>query len=219
MAKVFIYADETGNLDYNNTGSGATPYFGFGTVMYTAQHGEAMVTGLEFRARMEANGVRTERGFHAIDDTRQTRVEVMKILGDHTPRVDVTLLHKPSAYDWVKQRGQIGLYKMAWYLHFKYLATNIMNPDDEYVVVISSIGTAAFNKQATEAIQDVCNQFDRKITICNWESRTAWGLQVADYFLWAVQRQVLRGDVTGYERWVEPHVKTCFRPWGTHLQR
>jgi hypothetical protein len=47
--------------------------------------------------------------------------------------------------------------------------------------------------------------------LCHWDSGTAWGLQVADYALWAAQRSVEHGDPS----WLPyiNHRLTIERPW------
>lgn len=80
---------------------------------------------------------------------------------------------------------------MAWYLHFRTVAEQISDPDDKLFVVAGTFGTKARRTQAEAALADVCAQVNRDITLCVWESATSWGLQVADYALWAVHRDLL----------------------------
>lgn len=73
MGNVYIYADETGNLDYG-TKPGASPYFGFGTAVFRFEHPEALWGGLSLRASLAAGqngrpGVALPKGFHAVQDT------------------------------------------------------------------------------------------------------------------------------------------------------
>lgn len=44
-------------------------------------------------------------------------------------------------------------------------------------------------------------------------SATSWGLQVADYALWAVQRDLLSRD-DRYMAAIRPTLGTCYLPWG-----
>lgn len=53
---IYLYADETGNLDYggspNPQGGSASTYFGVGTATFiTEDHGEDLLNGLHLRAR------------------------------------------------------------------------------------------------------------------------------------------------------------------------
>ncbi len=51
------------------------------------------------------------------------------------------------------------------------------------------------------------------IVVAHWDSATSWGLQVADYGLWAVQRRVERVD-DQYMWAVQPTLASEFLPWG-----
>lgn len=58
VADIFMYADETGNLDYEGVpdarGGGASTYFGFGTAVFQHDHGGHLLEALMLRARLEA---------------------------------------------------------------------------------------------------------------------------------------------------------------------
>lgn len=51
------------------------------------------------------------------------------------------------------------------------------------------------------ALRDVCAQMKRESVLCVWDAGTSWGLQIADYALWAIQRRADGGAST-------------FFPWG-----
>jgi hypothetical protein len=189
----YLYADETGNLDYAGSGkTGASDYFGFGTAVYYDDHGSQLMQGLRLRTKVTANGVSLARGFHAVDDSHATRNQMFDAIAGQAPRFDTTFLLKSAAYPRVRQAGEMRLYKMAWYLHFKTVAVQVSDPDDELFVVAGTFGTKARRTQAETALADVCGQVNRDITLCVWESATSWGLQVADYALWAVPSQSAR---------------------------
>lgn len=44
MTDLFMYADETGNLDYQDQADSST-YFGIGTALFTGNHGTALRQG------------------------------------------------------------------------------------------------------------------------------------------------------------------------------
>ena len=220
MADVYLYVDETGNLDYETAGKeGASRYFGFGSVVFTGAHHAALWSGFELRVRLAAQGVDVQNGFHAINDSTQTRNEVFTELGWHVARIDATFLYKENAYESVKSRGQMGLYRMAWYLHFKEVALRVASKGDTLHVIAGTFGTRARAAEAKAALKDVCNQIDRSIVLCVWTAGSSWGLQLADYALWAIQRNLERGDCHWYESRVKPALKTEFYPWGRHPRR
>ncbi|AYX81309.1 MULTISPECIES: DUF3800 domain-containing protein [Corynebacterium] len=220
MAKrVYLYADETGNLDYTGTpnpqGGGASTYFGFGTATFsTDHHGDNLLQGLHLRAQCAKQNMKLTRGFHAVDDSARTRNEMFQEIKRQAPRFDTTFLYKSNAYESVKQAGPMRLYKMAWYLHLKEIALQVSRPEDELFVIVAEFGTKGIRKAAFEAVHDVCQQIKRNITLCVWTSQSAWGLQVADYGLWAVQRHLEGKKCSWYKPCIEPTLASTFTPWG-----
>jgi len=211
-----MYADETGNLDYSPSGkAGATDYFGFGTAVFSQDHGEHLFGGLQLRAKLETiDGLSLPKGFHAVDDSKKTKDEMFDVIRDQAPRFDTTFLLKASAYPNVKQRGEMYLYKMAWYLHFKEIALQVSNLHDDLYVIVGSIATSGRKAQAQAAIEDVCSQVNRVIHLCHWDACTSWGLQVADYGLWATHRSLMGRSCKWFAPCVQPTLQSVFTPWG-----
>jgi len=84
-----------------------------------------------------------------------------------------------------------GLYKLAWYLHFKFVAPRIADPDDSLLVVASSLMINRKKKAVKEAVDSVVTQVAPTL---NYESSFLPALcdpclQVADYCTWALQRK------------------------------
>ena len=247
MGEIWVYADETGNLDHGTAGkSGASDYFGFGTATFDGDHGPHLWSGLKLRATVEAQGLSLPRGFHARpsptvitsrpichirdhprqlslprgfhakDDSRTTRSVMFDEIARQAPRFDATLLYKPNAYDRVRAQGEMRLYKTAWFLHLRRVAVEVAQPGDTITVVAGSFGTRARATQARAALADVCEQVQRDIRLCVWDAPTSWGLQVADYGLWAVQRRPVKGECSWFEACVRPSLVSTSAPWGRH---
>lgn len=210
-----MYADETGNLDYDGEAKeGASAYFGFGTAIFTGDHGRALFEGLRLRARLEHEGVRLTEGFHAVNDAPRTRNEMFALVQEQAPRFDTTFLYKANAIPRVRAAGEMRLYQMAWYLHFKEIAIRVSTPSDTLFVIAGSFGTKARSTAARAALADVCSQVNRDIILCVWRAATSWGLQVADYGLWATQRQLEGKTCSWFPHCVEPTLESIFLPWG-----
>lgn len=217
--RIYLYADETGNLDYqgspNPKGGGASTYFGFGTATFTTEkHGDDLLGGLHLRAQLAQEEVKLTRGFHACDDSHRTRSDMFTEIKRQQPRFDTTFLYKANAYPNVKDAGPMRLYKMAWYLHLKEIALRVSEPDDELFVIVAEFGTKRVRKTAYEAVREVCEQIDRNITLCVWTAPSSWGLQVADYGLWAVQRHLEGKKCTWFDPCIKPNLASLFTPWG-----
>lgn len=215
MADVYLYADETGDPDMSGA-AGTSTYFGFGTAVFEDDHGQALWEGQELRCHVERKGVRIPKGFHAKNDSHATREEVFATIANQAPRFDTTFLYKARAFERVKMAGKVRLYKLAWYLHFRALIDQISVPGDTVYVIAANLTLRSKYETAHDALNDVCNQFgaDREIVLCVWDSPSAWGLQVADYGLWASQRILEDRNCAWFDPVVKPNLRTAQTPWG-----
>lgn len=210
-----MYADETGDLD--TTGSaGTSTYFGFGTSVFTGDHGHSLWQGLQLRCSLEQRGLKLPKGFHAKNDSHATRDDVFAVIGEQAPRFDATFLLKDRAFAHVKAAGKLRLYKLAWFLHFKEILRKVSAPGDTVYVIAATLNVKSKLESARMALDDVCHQFahDRTITLCVWDAPSSWGIQVADYGLWATQRVLENRKCTWYEPFVEPTLESLATPWG-----
>lgn len=155
MAEVFMFADETGNLDYNVSGGGSK-YFGIGTATWQGEHGDSLWKATQLRFQHAKHGIELPSGYHAKDDSHTTRAEVYELIREQAPRFDATFLNKARAYDSVKDKGENYLYRMAWFLHFKEIAKRIIRRGDTLHVAVATLGTKARKRAFQEAIKEVC---------------------------------------------------------------
>ncbi|EDY62050.2 conserved hypothetical protein [Streptomyces pristinaespiralis ATCC 25486] len=215
VAEIYMYADETGDLDMSGS-PGASRYFGFGTAVFEGDHGHSLWEGLQLRCQLERRGVSLPQGLHAKNDSHATRSEVFELIESQAPRFDTTFLAKQNAYPYVRAAGPMRLYKLAWYLHFKEIVQRVSSPGDTVYVIAASLTTNKKEGSARHALADVCQQSatDREIVLCVWNAATSWGVQVADYALWATQRVLEDRKCPWYTSSIEPTLKSTFKPWG-----
>lgn len=220
VADVYMYADETGDLDMAGS-PGSSTYFGFGTAAFPDGHGQQLWEGLQLRCRLEKAGLHLPRGLHAKNDSHSTRQQVFDLIAQQKPRFDTTFLVKSKAYDVVKSAGEIRLYKLAWFLHFKEIARQVSKPGDTLYVIAATLGTKRKATSARDALRDVCTQVatDRDIVLCVWDASSTWGVQVADYGLWAVQRDLEGRPCAWLPTHVGPTLQSLFCPWGREPPR
>lgn len=212
MGRVYMYADETGDLGYDSD----APYFGIGTATFAGEHSQQIWQGFELRTGLEAKGVRLQRGLHAKDDSNATRAAMFDLIAQQAPRFDTTFLLKERAYAGVRSRGPVYLYQTAVYQHFKEIVRQVSQPHDVVFVIAGHLQTNAKRDAIYQAVRDVCSQIatDRTVVPCVWDAPSSWGIQVADYGLWSTQRDLLGKRSKWHETHVRPTLRSTFTPWG-----
>jgi hypothetical protein len=212
MAEIYVFADETGDLGYSSPSG--SQFFGFGTATYFEDNLPNFGKAFNFRCQLERQGFSMQEGFHAKQDRWMIRNHIFQLIKEEPVRFDFTFLNKANAYDDVKSRGALWLYKYAWFLHFREVARQIAGPQDVIYSVMSDIQTSAKKREVRSAIQDVAAQLpDRTVIPIIWNSRSSWGLQVADYGLWEAQRNLNGEKSEWWESAIRDKHVTFFRPW------
>jgi Protein of unknown function (DUF3800) len=208
MSDRYVFADEAGNFDFS-TNPGASRYFVLCTV--TAEHCEIGNQLLALRRDLGWRGLHLDRVFHASHDAQDVRNEVFTLLADMDCSVDATVLEKRKAQPHL--RDEASLYRMAWYLHFKYLART-MRSSDRVFVAASSLGTKKARGALHTAVDEVVRQLSpcRSHRVAFWPNESDPCLQVADYCTWAIQRKWERQDARSHEL-IAPKIRSEFDVW------
>jgi hypothetical protein len=215
VADHYLYLDETGTLDFESRPGEV--YFGVGTAHFAGDHRDAIWAGHQLRVGLEATGIKLPKGLHAKNDSHATRAAVYDALAIQPVRFDATLLKKGNAFPNVRAAGKVRLYKMAVWLHLKYVVPEISTVGDRIFVVAGHLQTSGHRGAIRHAVDDICSQvgFDRVVVPCIWEAPSSWGIQAADYALWRIQRIAEGKTVPAYSDQIQEQIKTIFRPWGS----
>jgi len=217
VADVYLYADESGDLDLLGT-PGSSAFFGFGTATFEGEHGERLWEGLRLRCELEARGVHLHRGFHAKNDSRATRNDVFALIAAQAPRLDATFLLKAATLPDVHSRGPVALYQMALLLHLTGVISKVSRPADTVYIIVGSLHTSRKRDAIRHAVEDaVCHlgkSRARTLIPCIWDAPSSWGIQVADYGLWAIQRDLEGRPSEWLEPCVRPSLASLSLPWG-----
>lgn len=211
----YLYLDETGTLDFE-----ARPgecFFGVGTAHFDGDHGAAIWEGHQLRTTLEAKGIRLPKGLHAKNDSAATRVEMYQLIAQQAPRFDATMLRKANAYPYVQAAGKVRLYKLAVFMHLKYVVPAISSPGDRVFVIVGNLQTTKHRDAIRDAVHDICAQVrgPRIVVPCIWEAPSSWGIQVVDYLLWRQQRQSEGKTVPTYTDQVAPLRHSARHVWGS----
>ena len=222
MADIYLYADESGDLDLAGS-PGSSAYFGFGTATFEGKHGTELWEGLRLRCELEGRGVHLTRGFHAKDDSRATRRDVFGLISHQSPRLDATFLLKSAAPPKEHSRGSVALYQSALRHHCDRVIPAVSLPGDTVYVIVGSLHTSKKRDAIRHAVEAVVLHLDpreaRTLIPCIWDAPSSWGIQVADYGLWAIQRDLEGRPSEWLERCVRPTLASLATPWGRNPVR
>lgn len=209
-----MYVDETGTLDFDD--ANGSPYFALGTATFEGSHAEVLWDGFQLRCELAARGVRLPKGLHAKNDGRKTRDHVFDLIERQAPRFDTTWLAKANAYSTVRARGRVYLYKLAFFLHVKEIIRQVSQAGDRVYLIAGTLQTSKKRDAISHAIDDVCQQVagGRQVIPCIWDAPSSWGIQVADYGLWAAQRVVTGRECPWFEHAIRPTLQSQYFPWG-----
>lgn len=196
MVERYVFADESGNFDFSLK-TGASRYFVLTTVT-TADPG-ALHDLVDLRRHLAWRGLGVQGPLHATDDEQTVRDEVFAVISGLDIRADSLIVEKRKAKPHLQDEQP--LYKLAWYLHFKYVAPRVVSPDDQLLVLAASIGTRRKRKTMRAALDDVVSQVApcAEHQVAWWPAESDPGLWVADYICWAVQRKWELGDMRSYD--------------------
>ncbi len=213
MADRYVFADEAGNFDFS-VRPGASKYFILCTVtMDDCRVGDDL---LRLRRDLGWKGWHLDRVPHATDDPPHIRNEIFSLLSASSFRADATIFEKRKAYPRI-QTG-LDLYKLAWFMHFKYVAPRIAAKPDRLFVVAAQIGTKRRRGHFHSAVGDVVQQVApcRAYRVAFWPAASDPCLQVADYCTWAIQRDWERADPS-YHNLIraQVHSNKDMWSWGT----
>lgn len=161
---------------------------------------------------MKPEAKKTALAFHAKDDVPEVRREVFSLLRTQPLRFFAIVRNKQKVVEYVRQRNE----RDADYRYspnelydslVRRLFKTLLHKDDEYNITFAKRGNAdrtAALRQALETARQRCAaQWNivstASIHVIPCTPPEALGLQVADYFLWALQRLYERRE----ERYVE----------------
>jgi len=195
---LYVYLDEAGNFDFSEKG---TRYFMLGSVALERPFGFHTPLA-ELRFDLLEQGLDIER-FHASDDKQNTRNLVFGVIRDCLPalRIDATIVEKRKTGPALRADDQF-YPKMLGY-HLRYLLDHIRIADYERVVVVTDALPIQRKRKLIEkavklTLADMLPS-DVPYQVLHHDSRSALGLQVADYCTWAIYRKWDRGDERSYK--------------------
>ena len=200
----YLFLDESGNLDFSDRG---TRHFVLTSV--------GMVRPFRLYDALDAYkydcleyGLENEH-FHCAEDNRYVRGRVFDIIGGHLDAVSVDSLIVEKRKTNPALTGDRRFYpEMLGYL-LKHVLSRQSNTEAEEVIVITDTIPLQKRRQAIEkAVKHTLARMlppRHKYRILHHDSRSHYGLQIADYCCWAISRKWRTGERTWYDR-IKPAV-------------
>ena len=191
---VYIFLDESGNLDFSARGS---RFFCFGTltVRDPAPVAKAL-TGLRYE--LMASGLELEC-FHASEDRQAVRDRVFSALREVDDfDLDFVVADKFAAPE--QHREAFAFYAYLGYGLIDRVLARLGDVDDRIVLVTDTLPLHRDRKALAKAFRTAIRETlgDRPFSLVHHASAAHAGLQGADYATWAVQRKWQRGDQRSY---------------------
>lgn len=191
----YLFLDESGNSDFSVNG---TRYFILTSVCI--QRPFPWVSSLDsFKYDCLENGLDIER-FHCTTDKWWVRNKVFDIIGNCLSflRIDSLIVEKPKTGCALQK--DIRFYpEMMGYL-LKYVLKYEKSDD---IIISDRIPMKRKRSAIEKGVQNALATMLPLVTkyrILHHESRSHYGLQVADYCCWAIYQKWARGDMTCYDR-------------------
>jgi hypothetical protein len=212
MSRVYVFGDEAGDFTFERK-PGASRYFMIGTVtMGECSIGEQL---LALRRELAWDGIHLDQ-FHASGDKQGVRDKVFAVIAAATRddlRIDATILDKTKTYPRIAD-NPLYFYKLAWFMHLKYVAPRVCRTADELLVVASALQIWKKKQAVKQAVAEVVQQVSPtvKYHATFFPAATDPCLQVADYATWAIQRKWEGNDSRSYDP-IRHLVRSTFEPY------
>lgn len=195
----YIFLDESGNFDFRKSG---TRYLVLTSV---AMHRPFPISGQLDRYKYDCieNGTNIEF-FHCYNDRKSTRHVVFDLIATHLNNIRIHCVVVEKARIAPARQTTSRMYRwMLGYLLRGALTAELDTGTDRVVVITDTIPVNKKRKAVEKSIQGAVarNQLPGvKYRILHHQSRSHYGLQVADYCCWAIFRKWEMEDSTWYDR-------------------
>lgn len=209
MARVFIFSDEAGDFTFRRV-AGASNYFLVTTVtMSDCSVGDSLQA---LQRELAWQGIVIE-SFHATNDFPRVRKKVYDLMAGADIRIDVTALEKPKTEPHISKDPWY-FYKLASFLHFKYVVPRVATRSDDLMVVASALQMKKKKQALHAAVRDVVTQVSptHRFVTAFLQNNTDPCLQLADYAAWAAQRKLERHDDMWFNM-IAHKVRSVFEPF------
>ncbi|WP_132242894.1 DUF3800 domain-containing protein [Primorskyibacter sedentarius] len=201
LPTLYIFLDEGGNFDFTKKGSR------FFTLTCVSQYRPfSLHTDLDtYKYDLIEHRLKQRidiEYFHCADDNRHVRSRVFKMLAESVPvgSVDSVIVEKRKTGPALRPADKF-YPKMLGYL-LRYAVEKASQGVGEVTVITDTLPVAKKRKAVEKAVKTVLADMLPSGTpyrVMHHSSRAHYGLQVADYFNWAIYRKWEHGDASALD--------------------
>lgn len=196
---VYIFLDESGNFDFS---AGGSRYFVLTSVgMRRPFPPVAALDAYKHDCIESGTGIEY---FHCYRDRKEVRNVVFDLIAAHLDRVHIDCLVIEKSRIISALRKDVRFYPAMLHRLLKFVLPAEANGGAERVVVITDTIPVNRKRRAIEsAVRGTLPKllpYEMKYRIFHHQSRSHYGLQVADYCCWAIFRKWQKGESFWYDQ-------------------
>lgn len=201
----YIFLDESGNFDFSANG---TRYFVL-TAVRMSRPFPVFSALMDYKYDCLESGADIEY-FHCYDDSKHVRSAVFDLIGAHLDGMDIYCLVVEKSGVSLAMQGDATFYPTMMGRLLSVVLRNELEVDsaDEIIVITDTIPVNRKRRAVEKATRTTLSQMlpGVRYRVLHHQSRSHYGLQVADYCCWAVFRKWQRGERAWYDR-ISPAVR------------
>jgi hypothetical protein len=211
LPTLYIFLDEGGNFDFSPTG---TKYFTLTCVSLYRPF--TLHTHLDtYKYDLIEHRINPRivmEHFHCTEDNRHVRDRVFSMLAGAVPNdsVDAVVVEKRKTGPSLQPPEKF-YPKMLGYL-LRYAVEKASHGVGEVVVITDNLPVAKKRKAVEKVVKTVLTKMlpaGTPYRMMHHSSRAHYGLQIADYFNWAIYRKWEHGDAASYSK-IKPLIRSEF---------
>ena len=212
-ACAYIFLDEAGNFDFSTNG---TRYFVLTSVSVLRPFLWSRLLD-DYKYDCLEYGLDNEH-FHCTEDNKYVRNRVFEVIADHLNGVFIDCLIVEKRKTGPTLRDDKRFYpEMLGYLLKYVLSKNPCANAKEVIIVTDTIPVNKRRHAIEKGVQLALAKMlpsGMKYRILHHDSRSHYGLQVADYCCWAVYRKLQTGEDMWFDR-IRPAIRSEFNIFRT----
>ena len=203
--RVYVFLDESGNLDFSSSG---TRFFVLTSVSMRRPFriNDALDS---YMYECIENGVDIEY-FHCYSDSKRVRGVVYRLIAEYVESIDIDCLVIEKSSVATELQNGVRFYPamLGRLLNLTTRFDPVARDSSEIVIITDTVPINKGRRAVEKAIQTTLARVLPRVQhrAFHHQSRSHYGLQIADYCSWAIFRKWETGDSTWYDQ-IQPSIR------------